>query len=308
MQKQAPYLKKGDRIRIVAPARKIRPAEMAPALKQIEAWGFEPFYTDSLWAEQDQFAGEDAVRIADFQAALDDSDCRAILCARGGYGSVRLIDSLNFEAFANSPKWLIGYSDITVFHLALHNLGWATLHASMPIDFGRNSEKALTSILQAITGEAYEIKADSHPYNKEGQMQGEIVGGNLSMLYSCLGSASSIDTKGKILFIEDLDEYLYHVDRMMCNLKRNGYFEGLKGILIGTLSDMNDNKIPFGEGAEEIVKRHLSDYGIPMAFGVPAGHQADNQSLIFGSEAEIKISEKGTVIRFHHESQSSAGS
>ncbi len=306
--KKPPALRAGDRIRIVAPARKISPTEMAPALKQIEAWGFEPYYTERLWAEADQFAGSDETRIADLQEALDDPQCRAILCARGGYGSVRLIDALDFRAFEQAPKWLMGFSDITVFHLALHNLGWASMHSSMPINFASNSSKSLASIYQALSGESYQIEAPNHPYNRPGTMQGEIIGGNLSMLYSLLGSPTSVNTQGKILFFEDLDEYLYHLDRMMWNIKRNGYLEQVEGVLIGTLSDMNDNSIPFGEQADDILKRHLDAYPFPVAFGIPAGHQSDNQCLIFGTEAHIKVGADKTLISFQNESKPSQGS
>ncbi len=296
-------LKKGDRIRIVAPARKISREEMEPALEKIKAWGFEPYCSEDLWAEHHQFAGKDELRIRDFQAALDDPECKAILCARGGYGSVRLIDALNFEAFKHQPKWLIGFSDITVFHLALHNLQFCTLHASMPINFKTNTSKSLVSIKQALVGEDYEIIAEAHPYNRPGLMEGQIIGGNLSMLYSLLGSPTSIETEGKILFFEDLDEYLYHVDRMMWNLKRNGYFNQIKGVLIGTLCDMNDNTIPFGETAEEIVHRHFMEYDFPVAFNIPAGHQADNQCLIFGKQVRVQIDSDQTLISFQNESQ-----
>lgn len=296
-------LRPGDRIRIVAPARKISLEELEPALKQIKDWGFEPFYTPDLWAEEHQFAGSDEIRARDFQAALDDSTCKAILCARGGYGSVRIIDQLDFSNFEKSPKWLIGFSDITVFHSTLHHYGWCSLHASMPINFASNTSKSLNSIYQALRGEAYQIEAPYHRFNRLGLITGEIIGGNLSMLYSLLGSSNSLKTKGKILFFEDLDEYLYHVDRMMWNLKRNGYFNGIKGVLIGTLTDMNDNTIPFGESAEEIVKRHLGKYDFPVAFGLPAGHQSDNQCLIFGKQAQVHILEHQTVIRFPNEPQ-----
>lgn len=305
--RRPPQLKSGDRIRLVAPARKVSRAEMQPALDQIKAWGFEAFYTTDLWAEENQFAGADEVRIRDFQAALDDPKCKAILCVRGGYGSVRLIDFLNFDEFEKHPKWIVGYSDPTVFHLSLHQRGWASLHASMPINFATNSEKSLLSIYQALSGESYEIQAKPHDFNRLGTSQGEIIGGNLSMIYSLLGSPSSVDTQGKILFLEDLDEYLYHLDRMMWNLKRNGYFERIKALLVGTMSDMNDNLIPFGESAEEIIHRHLKDYDFPVAFGIPAGHQKDNQCLIFGSETYLEIGQDRTLIRFQNESQSRTG-
>jgi len=296
-----PALKPGDRIRIVAPARKISLSELEPSLKLLRNWGFEPYYTDDLFAGENQFAGSDEIRSRDFQAALDDPDCRAILCARGGYGCVRIVDQLNFDAFQDNPKWLIGYSDITVFHSTLHNLGFATLHATMPGDIPKNTEKSLASLKQALQGDDYALKAEAHPFNKEGKLKAPIIGGNISMLYSLLGSPDKLDLKGKILFLEDLDEYLYHVDRMMYNLSRNDYLKEAAGIIIGSLSDMNDNRVPFGENADEILQRHFKDLKIPIAFGVPAGHLIDNQTLIFGLEAELSIDSRETIIRFSHE-------
>lgn len=293
-------LKPGDRIRIVAPARKISLEELGPALEQIKAWGFEAYYTDELFAEDHQFAGTDEVRARDLQAALDDPFCKAILCARGGYGSVRIVDQLNYEGLKENPKWLLGYSDITVFHNALHREGFASLHCTMPIDFKRCTQASLDSLNQALTGSSYSIKADAHTYNHHGSVEAPIIGGNLSMLYSLLGSAEALDLKGKILFIEDLDEYLYHVDRMFYNLKRNGYFNDLAGVVVGSLTDMNDNTIPFGEQAEDIAARHFSELNIPIGFGIPAGHLNDNQTLIFGLNAALDVDSNGTTIRFEN--------
>lgn len=294
----------GDRIRIVAPARKISLSELEPALRQIEAWGFEPYFTEDLFATENQFAGSDEIRARDFQAALDDPLCKAILCARGGYGSVRIIDQLDFSGFQKLPKWIVGYSDITVFHSAVHQFGIASLHASMPINFSTNSSASLNSMLAALRGEAYEITAPKHHFNKTGKVKASLAGGNISMLYSLLGSAQALDLKGKILFLEDLDEYLYHLDRMMFNLARNGYLKELAGIVVGSLADMNDNAIPFGKTAEEILHDHFRNLDIPIAFGVPAGHLSDNQALIFGLEAELEVDSQQTLIRFADESKS----
>lgn len=296
-------LKPGDRIRIVAPARKISLEELEPALAQIEAWGFEAFYTPELFAEENQFAGKDSIRQRDLQAALDDPKCRAILCARGGYGSVRIVDQLHYQGLKTQPKWFLGYSDVTVFHSALHREGIMSMHCSMPIDFKRATEASLNSLQLALKGEAYAVNAEEHPYNKPGSCEAAIIGGNLSMLYSLLGSPEQLDLHGKILFIEDLDEYLYHVDRMFYNLQRNHYFENLAGILVGSLTDMNDNKIPFGEDAEEIARRHFEHLDIPIGFGIPAGHLNDNQTLIFGLSAQVQVDSNGTSIRFSHADQ-----
>jgi muramoyltetrapeptide carboxypeptidase len=298
-----PYLKMGDRIRIVAPARKISLEELQASLNQIKAWGFEPHYSNNIFAQHHQFAGNDALRAADFQAAIDDPSCKAILCARGGYGSVRIIDQLDLKPLVQSPKWIIGYSDITVFHFALHKEGIASLHAPMPIDFNRISKASLFSLKKALIGEAFELKAAPHSFNHSGEVKAPIIGGNLSMIYSLLGSSEALNFKGKILFIEDLCEYLYHIDRMFQNLKRNGCFNDLAGIIVGSLTDMEDNKIPFGKNAEEIAKEYFKDLNIPVAFGVPAGHLDNNQSLIFGKSATLHVEAHQTIISFSNELQ-----
>lgn len=293
-------LKKGDKVRIIATARKISAAELQAAISLLQSWELKVELGQNIFSEDHQFAGTDEQRTFDLQSALDDEDCAAILCARGGYGTVRIIDSINWEKFKNHPKWIIGYSDVSVLHNSLQNLGFASLHASMPINFSKNSPESLNFLQAALFGEAYQIKTATHPYNRFGQISGEIIGGNLSMLYSCLGSKTAVKTDGKILFIEDLDEYLYHVDRMMVNLRRNGYLENLKALIVGTLSDMNDNNIPFGESAEDIVARHCKDYNFPVAFGIPAGHSPHNLPIIFGQKVNLEIDSSMTTLNFNN--------
>lgn len=293
-----PALKKGARIRLVAPARKISPAELAPALKIIAAWGWEATWSEALWASDHQLAGDDATRLADLQEALDDPSIEAIFCVRGGYGSVRLVDQLQWEAFLRKPKWLVGYSDITVLHQRVQQCGVMSLHASMPINFADNSSASLQSLRQALAGDCPPIPLTPHPLNRPGRAEGRLCGGNLSMLYSQCGSPTALRTEGAILFFEDLDEYLYHIDRMMWNLKRNGYFERPAAVVVGSMSAMNDNRIPWGESAEEIIARHLSHYPYPLAFGLPAGHLADNRSLRFGAPAQLEISTQGGQLKF----------
>jgi muramoyltetrapeptide carboxypeptidase len=294
------YLKKGDRLRIIATARKVSPAELAPALKILEAWGLEVVLGENIYAEQNQFAGSDEERTADLQEALDDPKCAAILCARGGYGTVRLIDSVSWEGFKNRPKWLIGYSDVSVLHNSLQNLSFTSLHAMMPLEFEKNSSESLRLLQDSLLGKPYTIKAAYHAFNRLGTVEGEIVGGNLSMLYSCLGSKTAVNTKGKILFIEDLDEYLYHVDRMMWNLRRNGYLDDIKALIIGTMSDMNDNTIPFGESAIDIIARHAQDFDFPVAFGLPIGHSSHHLPLVFGEKVTLEVNSDASTLNFNH--------
>ncbi len=283
-----PKLKPGDRIGIVSTARSINPAELAPALKLIEEWGFTPVTSKNLFAISHQFAGTDDQRLADIQNFLDDESISAILCARGGYGTVRIIDQIDFSHFIKHPKWVGGYSDVTVLLNHINNSGIEALHCSMPINFARNTPASLNSIVKALKGERLEYQFYPHRFNNPGTVEGELTGGNLSMLYSQTGSPTAIKTDGKILFIEDLDEYLYHVDRMMYNLSRNDYLNNAAAVLVGSMSEMNDNAVPFGFTAQEIIRDHLMRMNLTSVFDFPAGHQNDNNCLIFGRNAVLE--------------------
>jgi len=295
-----PFLQTGDTIGIVAPARKVSEEEMQPAIQWLTKEGFQVLQGERLYADNNQFAGYDSERAKDFQAMLDNPDVKAILCARGGYGSVRIIDRLDFSKFMQHPKWICGFSDITVFHSHVHrHCNIATLHSTLAINIPTNTPAANTSFLDALRGKKLTYSGPSHPLDHPGEVTAEIVGGNLSMLYSLLGSNSDIDTEGKILFIEDLDEYLYHIDRMMMNLKRNGKLEHLAGLVIGALSDMHDNTIPFGKTAEEIVAEHCANYNYPVGFGFPAGHIKDNKAIIMGGIAKLEVHDTNSVLSYN---------
>ena len=295
---QPSYLQKGDTVAIVSTARKISSDTIIPAIKLLEKWGLHVIIGETIGSEENQFSGSDEKRIADFQQMLDNPKVKAIWCARGGYGTVRLIDKLDFSEFKKHPKWIVGYSDITVLHSHIHNFGIETLHATMPINLENNSQQALESLKKSLFGKnlSYEIPADEK--NKSGNASGELVGGNLSVLYSLLGSNSSTKTDGKILFIEDLDEYLYHIDRMFINLKRNGYFENLKGLVVGGMTNMHDNEIPFGKTAEKIILDCVSEYDFPVVFNFPAGHLDDNRALILGRKVTLDVGEIKSKITF----------
>lgn len=295
---QPNYLQKGDTVAIVSTARKISSDQIITAIKLLEKWGLNVVIGNTIGMEDHQFAGNDETRINDFQQLLNNPKVKAIWCARGGYGTVRLIDQLDFAEFKKHPKWIIGYSDITVLHSHIHNLGIETLHATMPINIEKNSNESLETLKKSLFGKnlAYEIPADEK--NKSGNATGELVGGNLSVLYSLLGSKSSIKTDGKMLFIEDLDEYLYHIDRMLINLKRNGYFDNLKGLIVGGMTDMHDNEIPFGKTAEEIILDCVAEYDFPVVFNVPAGHLDDNRALILGRTVELNVNQEKATLKF----------
>lgn len=290
-------LEKNDTVGIVSTARKISLEEIQPAIALLIRWGLNVKIGKTIGLEAHQFAGTDAQRAADFQAMLDDDAIKAIWCARGGYGTVRIIDVLDFTKFKQHPKWIIGYSDVTVLHNHINNLGFQSLHATMPVNVEKNTKAALQTLKAALFGNPLRYTIQKHQLNIEGVADGELIGGNLSMLYSQLGSKSALHTQGKILFIEDLDEYLYHVDRMMQNLKRNGYFDGLKGLIVGSMADMNDNTIPFGKIGEEIIFDTCKHFGFPVCFGFPAGHLDDNRALVFGKTIRLIVDkEQSTVI------------
>lgn len=287
--KQPDFLKKGQKVGLVSTARKISRQELEYAIDIITDWGLVPVLGNHIFDTFYQFAGNDQARIDDFQQMLDDPTIKAIICVRGGYGTVRIIDALNFELFLRQPKWIAGFSDITVLHAHLHNLRVCSLHSTMPICFEKDTLEAVKSLKRALFGESIDITLDHHPFNIRGHCKGQIVGGNLSVLYSLMGSSSEIDTNNKILFIEDLDEYLYHIDRMMMSLKRSEKLSGLAGLIVGGMTSMNDNNIPFGKTAEDIIKDCIGDYSFPVCFNFPAGHIKHNLALQLGRYASLKV-------------------
>jgi muramoyltetrapeptide carboxypeptidase len=281
----------GDKIGIIATARKISMNELMPAIGTLESWGFKVVLGRFIFEEHNQFSGTVDQRVVDLQRMIDDHEIKAILCAKGGYGTVQIIDKIDFSRLFRDPKWIIGYSDITVLHSHLNQFGLATMHATMPINFSRNTEQALDSLRNTLLGRENVIKIPSNKLNRLGIAESEIVGGNLSILYSLLGSKSDIETDKKILFLEDLDEYLYHIDRMVINMKRNGKFNNLKGMIIGGFRDMNDNDVSFGKTAEEIILEHVKEYDFPICFGFPSGHLEDNRSISLGVNSVLEVKE-----------------
>ena len=274
----------------MAPARKIGREEVEYAVAKIEKQGFTPYFEEDLFAVDRQFAGTDLQRTDYFQRMLDRKDIRAVISARGGYGSVRVIDGLDLSRFRNDPKWVVGYSDMTVFHSHIvKHTGIQTLHASMPLNFAENTEEALQGLFDVLKGKTPEYHISSHILNRKGDASGTLVGGNLSVLYSLLGSRSFPETKGAILFLEDLDEYLYHIDRMMVGLKRAGVLQGVAALVVGGMTEMNDNEVPFGRTPEEIIMEAVAEYQFPVCFDFPAGHIPDNRPLIMGAPAELKV-------------------
>ena len=297
-----PYLKKGDTIMILAPAGKVKNKKMLDAgIELANHWGLVVFFGNHLLSQDHSFAGSDDDRRKDLQEALDHPGIKAIWSARGGYGTVRIIDDLDFSKFMERPKWVIGFSDITVLHNKIHALGVESIHAQMPLTLELENPKqkeSIQTLYSALFGKKLQYKIPSSSYNRTGQSRGQLVGGNLSIVYSMLSSDTNLSMEGKVLFIEDVGEALYHIDRMMISLKRAGYFKGCKGLIIGDFTLKPNIENPFGESLEELILKAVGDHDFPIVFNFPAGHIDDNRALIMGSYIDMKVSPKKSKIRF----------
>lgn len=298
-----PFLVQGDKVAIIATAKKLGPGQIDGAMALVRSWGLEVVEGPHLYTSFNQWAGTDAERLADLQWALDDPEIKAVLFARGGYGTVRIIDKVDWVKFREKPKWLCGFSDLTVIHSHVFSqLGIETLHSSMPVFFQDGAENAGSDTLcKALFGEDKGISFKPDHLNRHGEAAGELVGGNLSVLYSISGSVSEIDFSGKILFLEDLTEYLYHLDRVMWHFKRKGAFKNLAGLVVGQFSDMCDNPVPFGKSPVEIILEAVAEYGYPVAFNAPVGHVPENHALYHGRLCNLKCNDNGSTLDFKME-------
>lgn len=288
-----PYLKAGDTIVILAPAGilKGRNETIEKAKQLVESWGLKVVLGKNLFNQNNHFAGTDEERCEDFQRALDNPNIKAIWAARGGYGSVRLLDRLDFTKFTKNPKWIIGYSDITAFHNHVHNLGFETLHAMMSTSLEEKPEeitKTISSFKKALFGEPLTYSILSSSYNRPGEVSGQLIGGNLAIVTSMLGSKSQLDTTDKILFLEEIGEYKYSIDRMLQSLKRAHYFSKVKAVIIGDMSLIKKNTTSWGSSIEQLILDALPK-DIPILFDFPAGHEPDNRAMIFGRTIKLTV-------------------
>lgn len=290
------FLKKGDKIVLLSTARSIDLTGIAPMKHFFEEKGFTVVVADSIGKVFHQFAGEDSFRAEQFQKYLDDPSIKAILFARGGYGSIRVIDKINWMYFKSNPKWLCGFSDITIFHNHIQkNFGIPTVHSLMASTYNsadENSLESIESLYKILIGNNFYVDGNSEDRGRSGEAEGILVGGNLSIIYSLQGSVSDMNCDGKILFLEDLDEYLYQVDRMMVALKRTGKFEKLKGLIVGGFTEMKDHEIPFGMNAEAIIMDAVKEYEFPVIFNFPCGHISKNLALPLGTNIKMEVDEK----------------
>ncbi len=292
-------LQPGDTIGIICTARWIEEEDLAFGVAAIREWGFTTRSGASTQSRFHQFAGEDALRKNDLQMFLDDPSVKAIICARGGYGTLRIIDQIDFTGFMQNPKWICGFSDITVLHTHINDkLGIPSIHSAMPVTFKNNSPLALDTLKNALSGIAPSFHLEAAEYNRHGIAEGVLIGGNLSILYALLGTKYGFGTGKKILFLEDLDEYLYHIDRMMMSLKLAGKLDQIAGLIVGGMTDMKDNPVPFGQTAEGIIASYFRNTDIPVCFGFPAGHQTDNRAFYLGKKIRMQVAESGSEINY----------
>lgn len=292
MMTSPPFLQKGDTIAIAATARFVTHEQMKPIIEIIESWGIKVFIHEGLYEVCNQFGGDDEHRAKAFQDLINNTDIKAIICARGGYGTTRMIDLIDFSPMKTSPKWIAGFSDVTALHARLNHLKIQSLHSIMPILFENSlGEASVNSLKNTLFGNVTDFQVRVNSLNRLGVAKAELIGGNLSIIAHLMGSVDELDTAGKILFIEDLDEYLYHIDRMMVQLKRGGKLHQLAGLVVGHMSDMKDNQIPFGKNAYEIIAEYVAEYNFPVSFGFPVGHVFDNFTLICGANYQLEVNE-----------------
>ncbi len=298
MIKQPPYLKKGDKIAIVCPAKKL-PTPIHKGIAILESWGLEVVLGETVTAEHHQFSGTDELRTQDLQGFLDDASIKAIIAGRGGYGTIRIIDKLDFTKFKQNPKWVIGFSDITVLLSHLYAvLSTQSVHGQMPYTFADSTPEALESLRKALFGEKNSFSYKSEIANIPGNVDGELVGGNLTLLLAIEGSASEMNFDDKILFIEDVGEHEYSVDRMMRTLKRKGKLKKLKALIVGAFNELGEESIYFGQTPEEIISDLVSEYEYPVCFNFPSGHIDDNRALVLGQKVALQIENNNVTFKY----------
>jgi muramoyltetrapeptide carboxypeptidase len=287
-----PFLKPGDKIRIVSPAGKVKEEYVLPAAEWLQDQGYRVEFGKHVFARHFQFAGTDQQRLEDLQTALNDPETAAVLCSRGGYGTVRIISKLNYTRLFSHPKWVIGFSDISILHACLNRQGMSTIHGVMPRYFFNDQGEpceSLHSLMQLLKGEPVTYSMPGNNGSRPGKVTAELVGGNLSIISSMQGTNCEVDTRGKILFLEDIDEFLYHTDRMMHQLKLSGKLDKLAGLVLGNFTEMKDNESPFGKTIHEIIAEAVQEYEFPICCNFPAGHDRKNLALAFGKTWELEV-------------------
>ncbi len=290
------FLQKKDTIIIIAPANAVNREEINPAIEIFKSWELDVILGKQLFNTHHTFAGTDEERLEDLQNAMDNPTIKAIVCARGGYGTARIIDKLDFTKFLKNPKWLVGFSDITILHTHLHRLSIASIHGSMPLLFPKQTKEAIQSLKNTLFGNHIEIKTKPHLLNQKGKAKGILIGGNLSLLVNSLGTSSEIDTENKILFLEDVNEYVYHLDRMIVQLYRANKLKNLAGLIVGQFSEIKDNLKGFGASIEQTIIEWTKTYSYPIAFNFPIGHEEHNIGVICGKEMNLIVEDNESIL------------
>lgn len=291
-----PFLQSGDKVALVSPAGAIDISFIAEAADLLRSWELQPIVGAHATATHGYFAGTDAQRAEDMQWALDEEDIRAIFCTRGGYGSLRIVEQLDYSLFQGAPKWLVGFSDITVFHSKLNTLGIESLHAPMAKSFRHTHPEALKRLKDFLYGQITPYSLPAHPCNREGFVRAELTGGNLTLLHCIHSSILECRHQSPVLFMEDVGENLYAIDRILQSLRLSEKFSRLQGVIVGDFTEMKGEN--FGKDAYGIIREILEEYNYPVCFGFPAGHSANNYPLIIGSTIEMEITSEGTMISF----------
>jgi len=293
------HLRPGDRIRIVSPAGKVQKDKILPGIELLLDEGYEVLVGNHVFDKHFQYAGTDQQRANDLQEAINDPETKVIICARGGYGTVRIIEKIDFSPLLKTPKWLVGFSDVTVLHTVFHKLGIASIHGAMPGFFIENKKptRSFFSVMELLTSGKSQLELKSNTLNRAGTCSGELVGGNLSLIYALQGTPWQLETSGKILLIEDLSEYLYHLDRMMQNMRMAGQLRNLAGLIVGGFTEMKDNDSPFGKSAQEIILEAVHEYYFPVCFDLPVGHLPKNLAVMFGGSYQLEVAENSRLTR-----------
>lgn len=298
MNLNIPPLSKGDTVAIVAPAKAIEPEYIEFAKEKLTTLGYNVLVGKHTTGRFNYYSGTVEERLFDFQEALDNSDVKAVFCARGGYGCIQIVDLINWSSLLRNPKWIVGFSDITVLQQHIFKLGLKSIHATMPLNYKENSHESFDTLIAALEQKSYKIQSPSFEKNKIGIAEGKIIGGNLSILYSLLGTDDQIDYSEKILFIEDLSEQLYVLDRMMFAFKKAGIIDKIKGLIIGGMTNMSDTNPPIGESVEEIILKHFQYSKTPVCFNFPVGHISDNRAIRIGSKVRLTSENNLTELIF----------
>jgi len=293
------FLAPGDEAAIIAIGKKVEKEDILPAVRIIEGWGLKPRLGKNIFKSHLIFAGSDNERLSDLQEMIDDRNIKAIFCARGGYGATRILDRVNFSSLAGSPKWIVGFSDVSALLVLGAEKHFYPLHGPMPFQYGLPEyARSVESVRTVLFGQPYSIYSEAHPFNIQGEVRAEVTGGNITMLVHSTGVPSSFDPRGKILLLEEVEEYLYRLDRLMTHLKRAGKLEGLAGVIVGHMTNMQDNDTPYGKTAYEIVLEYTAGLGVPVCFGFPSGHEPDNMAVPFNVPARFSVSRDGALLEF----------